>query len=170
MGKKGTHHFKDWRILWVLLVLIIRHLSCVPTGEAHAGIIFKSQGDRVLPGVLTLLSLPISLSLLYFLAALFLLVLLALAGLFTLAGRRACAKSCTHSIAGLMRGHLTSPEAPVTATFETTTLLLPASPPPPPPPPPSPSSLSSPSSSSSSSSSSPSSQTTSSDFCGYCYC
>ena len=97
MGKKGTHLFKDWRILWVLFILIICHLSCVPTGEAHAGIIFKSQGDRVLPGVLTLLSLPISLSLLYFLAALFLLVLLALAGLFTLAGRRACAKSCTHS-------------------------------------------------------------------------
>ena len=100
MGKKGTHLFKDWRILWILLILIIYHLSCVPTGEARAGILLESRGDRVvLPGVLTLLSLRISRSLLL-LAVLFLLVLLALARLFTLGGRRACAKSCTHSSPG----------------------------------------------------------------------
>ena len=40
MGKKGTHLFKDWRVLCILLSLIIRHLSCVPTGEARARIIF----------------------------------------------------------------------------------------------------------------------------------
>ena len=99
MGKKGTHLFKDWRVLrvlWILLLLlIICHLSFFPTGEARVGIL-ESRGDRVLPGVLTLLSLRLSRSLLL-LAVLFLLVLLALARLFTLGGRQACAKSCTHS-------------------------------------------------------------------------